>query len=69
MIALMTSIYWSCRNTKKTEKVKLVYYMEESKEDFDQRMQWWRESRFGMFVHWGVYSIPAGIHNGKKLRV
>ena len=68
MIALMTSIYWSCRNTKKTEKVKLVYYLEESKEDFDQRMQWWRESRFGMFVHWGIYSIPAGIHNGKKVK-
>ena len=26
----------------------------------DSRMQWWREARFGMFVHWGLYSIPAG---------
>ena len=23
------------------------------------RMQWWQEARFGMFIHWGVYSIPA----------
>jgi len=22
----------------------------------DERMRWWRESRFGMFVHWGLYS-------------
>jgi alpha-L-fucosidase len=22
----------------------------------DQRMQWWREARFGMFIHWGLYS-------------
>ncbi len=22
----------------------------------DARMEWWREARFGMFVHWGVYS-------------
>ena len=22
----------------------------------DARMQWWREARFGMFVHWGLYS-------------
>jgi alpha-L-fucosidase len=22
----------------------------------DQRMQWWREARFGMFVHWGLYA-------------
>ena len=23
-------------------------------------MDWWREARFGMFIHWGLYSIPAG---------
>jgi alpha-L-fucosidase len=23
-------------------------------------MQWWREARFGLFIHWGLYSIPAG---------
>lgn len=27
---------------------------------FDQRMQWWRDARFGMFIHWGLYAIPAG---------
>ena len=26
----------------------------------DQHMAWWREARFGMFIHWGLYSIPAG---------
>jgi alpha-L-fucosidase len=25
----------------------------------DQRMAWWRDARFGMFIHWGVYSMPA----------
>ncbi|MDP1661413.1 MAG: alpha-L-fucosidase [Phycisphaerales bacterium] len=29
------------------------------------RMTWWREARFGMFIHWGVYSVPAGMWNGK----
>jgi alpha-L-fucosidase len=24
-----------------------------------QRMSWWRDARFGMFIHWGVYAIPA----------
>jgi alpha-L-fucosidase len=24
-----------------------------------RRIEWWREARFGMFIHWGVYSIPA----------
>ncbi|MGA9121536.1 MAG: alpha-L-fucosidase [Bacteroidota bacterium] len=23
------------------------------------RMAWWREARFGMFIHWGIYSVPA----------
>ncbi|MEP6591178.1 MAG: alpha-L-fucosidase [Gemmatimonadota bacterium] len=26
----------------------------------DNRMQWWREARFGLFLHWGLYSILAG---------
>ena len=30
----------------------------------DERMQWWRDARFGMFIHWGLYSIPAGEWKG-----
>jgi len=33
----------------------------------DQRMSWWREARFGMFIHWGVYAIPAGSWNGRPI--
>ncbi len=32
----------------------------ETKEQRDARMKWWREAKFGMFIHWGVYSVPAG---------
>ena len=28
------------------------------------RMDWWREARFGLFLHWGIYSIPAGEWKG-----
>ncbi|MCE2767651.1 MAG: alpha-L-fucosidase, partial [Fimbriimonadaceae bacterium] len=38
----------------------------ETKEQKDLRMAWWRESRFGMFIHWGLYSIPAGSWKGKN---
>ena len=34
----------------------------------DQRIAWWREARFGMFVHWGVYSLPAGEWKGKVVK-
>ena len=25
--------------------------------DHERRIQWWREAKFGMFIHWGLYSI------------
>jgi alpha-L-fucosidase len=40
---------------------------EETKPQHDARMAWWREAKFGMFIHWGVYSVPAGFYNGKPV--
>ena len=34
----------------------------------DSRMAWWREARFGMFIHWGLYSIPAGKWKNQRIR-
>ena len=31
----------------------------------EERMQWWEEARFGMFIHWGIYSVPAGFYKGE----
>src|ERR1051326_2726591 len=31
----------------------------------DSRLQWWRDARFGMFLHWGLYSILAGEWGGR----
>jgi alpha-L-fucosidase len=39
----------------------------ESKAARDARMKWWREARFGMFIHWGLYSVPAGTYKGKQI--
>ena len=33
----------------------------------DAKMQWWKEARFGLFIHWGIYSVPAGTWNGKQI--
>jgi len=38
--------------------------IEETKEQQDKRMAWWREARFGMFIHWGLYSLAAGMWKG-----
>jgi alpha-L-fucosidase len=42
-------------------------YQDETKEQRDARMAWWRQARFGMFIHWGVYSVPAGTYQGHKV--
>jgi len=39
----------------------------ESRAQRDARMAWWREARFGMFIHWGLYSIPAGSWKDKPV--
>lgn len=31
----------------------------------DARMKWWREAKFGLFIHWGVYAVPAGKYGDK----
>ena len=36
-------------------------------EDQDARMAWFREAKFGLFIHWGLYSIPAGEWQGKPV--
>jgi alpha-L-fucosidase len=37
----------------------------DSMKTHEERMQWWREAKFGMFVHWGLYSKPEGEWKGK----
>jgi alpha-L-fucosidase len=38
----------------------------ESMKTRDERLAWWREARFGMFIHWGVYSGLGNEFHGKK---
>ncbi|MGO8748044.1 MAG: PfkB family carbohydrate kinase [Thermoguttaceae bacterium] len=42
-------------------------YAEETRQERDARMRWWREAKFGMFIHWGVYAVPAGTWKGKQI--
>jgi alpha-L-fucosidase len=40
-------------------------FTKETKQQHNARMKWWRDARFGLFIHWGLYSIPAGEWKGK----
>lgn len=33
----------------------------------EKRLEWWREARFGMFIHWGLYAVPAGEWKGQPV--
>jgi len=41
-------------------------FTQESPNDRAKRMAWFDEARFGMFIHWGVYAVPAGEWQGNK---
>jgi alpha-L-fucosidase len=34
----------------------------------DLRMAWWRKARVGLFIHWGLYSLPGGIWKGEEVQ-
>jgi alpha-L-fucosidase len=38
----------------------------EDGKDGKDRMEWFHKAKFGMFIHWGVYSVPAGEWKGNK---
>ena len=44
-----------------------VNYLNESKEDYNQRMQWFTDAKYGMFIHFGLYSQLGGVWNGKEI--
>lgn len=33
----------------------------------EERLVWWHAARFGMFIHWGLYALPAGEWKGEKI--
>jgi len=39
-------------------------FLSESRGQKEQRMKWWEDAKFGLFIHWGLYSVPAGEWKG-----
>src|SRR5262245_28460580 len=39
----------------------------ETTQQRDARLSWWREARFGMFIHWGAYAVPAGTYKRERI--
>ncbi|SHJ43292.1 alpha-L-fucosidase [Tangfeifania diversioriginum] len=32
----------------------------------EERLEWWHDAKFGMFIHWGVYSMYGGVYKGHQ---
>jgi alpha-L-fucosidase len=47
-----------------SQRTKAKNFLPESKAQKAQRMKWWEDARFGLFIHWGLYSVPAGEWKG-----
>jgi alpha-L-fucosidase len=43
-------------------------YPEESNEDFGQRMKWFTDAKYGMFIHFGLYSQLGGVWQGDTIK-
>ncbi|MGB2758556.1 MAG: alpha-L-fucosidase, partial [Maribacter stanieri] len=55
VLVLIASMNMGCAQTKKAVQL-----------SDDDRMEWWRDAKFGMFIHWGAYSIIGG-ERGEKI--
>ena len=51
--------------TKSLQRATWIAPELETNQQRNGRMAWWRAARFGLFIHWGVYSVPAGVYQDK----
>ena len=66
-LLLLTHCQPTTSTDEPVDETPAVSVLNESPEAFNQRMEWWRDAKFGMFIHWGPYAVPAGVHNGEEV--
>lgn len=64
VLLLAIVLNFSC-GVKKTPVIAEIENIEIQQISDEERMEWWTEARFGMFIHWGIYSVPAGFYKGE----
>ena len=62
-IAVLSALMGSMSSTASAQTTST----KETSAEHDARIAWWREARFGMFIHWGLYSVPAGEWQGQPV--
>lgn len=60
LISLVTFSLLGCQSTKKSSQVKGAYQTNwESLATHEKAPEWFRDSKLGIYFHWGPYSVPA----------
>ncbi len=62
LLVISTSLWFGDSSAAVEPNSEPVYVWNETGQQRDERLQWWTDARFGMFIHWGIYSVPA--HGG-----
>ncbi|MFR9651635.1 MAG: alpha-L-fucosidase [Rikenellaceae bacterium] len=58
LVALFASTLYSCQTTEQQQnRIR------------KEALQEWKSMKFGLFIHWGIYSIPAGVWNGEQIKL
>lgn len=68
-LAVLISVATSPLTAATPANAKVLGERAESAADHDARMAWFRDARFGMFIHWGLYSQYGGVWKGKVAKV
>ena len=67
-IVLLTLVSALLMRTTVNGAMDLMNPIEETDAELEQRMAWFNEARFGMFIHWGAYSVLGGEWQGKPVK-
>lgn len=63
IVLIISTLLTNAQNTE------LPAILKKTPEQHTERIEWWREAKFGMFIHWGVYAVPAGVYKGEKVNI
>ncbi len=51
------------------EVMKTLDNKEDMSPEHEKKMAWFREAKYGLFIHWGLYAIPGGMWKGEHIRI
>lgn len=57
-------LFFICFSLSYAQENQNKNYLKKTRAEYNARMKWWTDARFGLFLHWGLYSVPGGEYNG-----